>query len=79
MLFYWVVNVLVSFVVSLLRFIPGLHTLKVIMMFAMLSPKINMKSKYYEVMFGEAKQFEKIVEMAKVKGREIIQKVKKIQ
>ena len=49
------------------------------MMFAMLSPKINMKSKYYEVMFGEAKQFEKIVEMAKVKGREIIQKVKKIQ
>ena len=49
------------------------------MMFAMLSPKINMKSKYYEALFGEAKQFEKIVEMAKVKGREIIQKVKKIQ
>lgn len=66
MLLYWVTFVLVSLVQGVLSFLPGIDLVRVLLLTAMLTPKVNLKQKLYSWLFeGERPEFENYLSQVK--------------
>ena len=90
MLFYWVTFVATSLIEMAFGFIPGVHTLRIIFLSAMLSPHFNLKKAGYKLLFKGQKSiyegymlqepiFEKYLSVVRIQTREFIQKMRKME
>ena len=80
MLLYWVTFVLVSLVQGVLSFLPGIDFVRVLLLTAMLTPKVNLKQKLYSWLFdGERPEFENYLSQVKAYVRGGLQALKKLE
>ena len=76
MLVYWISFVLSSF----LQPIYGMQTMRIILLVAMLSPKIDYKKKIYEALFtGDQPDFEVYLDCVKVMIVDWVRRLKKLE
>jgi hypothetical protein len=75
---YWIIVCFTGLIDSYINWIPGVHTLRVLFLAAMLNPKINLKHQLHELLFaGKGPLFNDIVNFVGEQYRNFIVSYKK--